>query len=147
DPGQFVDGRDLAAFMVRRVEGDRSGIYNVTGPAEPLHWGGFINETRAALRPDAQLVWVDDLDFLRENGLVYTVPWILSEGDNAYHMRIDNRKAVAAGLAFRPIAETVRATLQDWPARLAELPEGSEPNFRWMNPERERELIAAWRER
>src|SRR5690606_39183861 len=100
DPSQFVDVRDLALFMVKLVEEERRGIYNATGPAEPLQWGRFIAESHAALRPDAPLVWVDDYDFLRANGLVYTVPWILSEGDNTYHVRIDNRKAVAAGLTF-----------------------------------------------
>lgn len=145
DPSQFVDVRDLAAFMVKLVEEGRSGIYNATGPREALHWGRFIAETRAALRPDATLAWVDDYDFLKEHRITYAIPWMIPEGDNEYHLQINNRKAVAAGLTFRPIAETVRDTLADWPNRLAALPSGQQPNFRWITAEREVEVLAAWK--
>ena len=145
DPSQFVDVRDLTAFMVKLVEDRRSGIYNVTGPRERLSWGQFIAETRAALKPDAQLTWVDDYDFLREQKMTYAIPWMIPEGDNEHHLQINNRKAVAAGLTFRPIAETVRDTLATWPARLAALPQGQQPNFRWITPERETEVLALWK--
>ena len=147
DPSQFVDVRDLTAFMVKLVEEGRSGTFNATGPREPLSWGRFIAETRAALRPDAALVQVDDYAFLTEHRMTYAIPWMIPEGDNRYHLQINNRKAVAAGLAFRPIAETVRDTLADWPRRLAALPPGQQPNFRWITPEREVEVLAAWRAR
>ena len=147
DPSQFVDVRDLTAFMVKLVEDRRSGIYNVTGPRERLSWGQFIAETRAALKPDARLTWVDDYDFLREQKMTYAIPWMIPEGDNEHHLQINNRKAVAAGLTFRSIADTVRDTLATWPARLAALPPGQQPNFRWITPERETEVLALWKAR
>lgn len=147
DPSQFVDVRDLVAFMVKLAEEKRSGTYNVTGPAERLPWSQFIAEIRAALKPDAQLVWVDDYDFLREQRMTYAIPWMIPEGENEHHLQINNKKAVAAGLRFRPIAETVRDTLADWPNRLALLPQGREPNFRWITPDREREVLALWKSR
>ena len=147
DPSQFVDVRDLTEFMVKLVEDKRGGTYNVTGPRERLAWGQFIAETKAALKPDAQLVWVDDYDFLREQKMTYAIPWMIPEGDNEHHLQINNRKAIAAGLKFRPIAETVRDTLAAWPARLAALPQGQQPNFRWITPEREVEVLALWKAR
>ena len=33
DPVQFIDVRDLAAFMLQLVEDDASGIFNAIGPA------------------------------------------------------------------------------------------------------------------
>ena len=48
-------------------------------------------------------------------------------------------RAIAAGLTFRPLAETVRATL-DW---LATRP----ADYAWkagLTPERETETLAAW---
>jgi 2'-hydroxyisoflavone reductase len=49
-------------------------------------------------------------------------------------------KAIAAGLTFRPVAETVRATLA-WDATRP-------PEREWragLKPEREAELLQAWR--
>jgi 2'-hydroxyisoflavone reductase len=51
-------------------------------------------------------------------------------------------KAWAAGLTFRPIAETVRATLV-WDRTL---PPDAERRA-GMKPEREAELLAGWRDR
>ncbi|MGQ0647706.1 MAG: NAD-dependent epimerase/dehydratase family protein [Gemmatimonadaceae bacterium] len=147
DPSQFVDVRDLTEFMVKIVEERRNGTYNATGPRERLQWGQFIAETHAALKPDATLVWVDDYDFLKEHRMTYAIPWMIPEGDQEHHLQINNRKAVAAGLKFRPIADTVRDTLADWPNRLAALPQGRQPDFRWTTPEREVEVLGLWKRR
>jgi 2'-hydroxyisoflavone reductase len=147
DPSQFVDVRDLVEFMVKLAEDGREGTFNVTGPAQRLAWGDFIAATRQALNPSARPVWIDDYDFLRAQRMTYAIPWMIPEGDNAYHLQIDNRKAIAAGLRFRPLDVTVRDTLAAWPARLAALPAGQQPNFRWITPEREREVLALWKAR
>ena len=147
DPSQFIDVRDLTTFMVKIVEDQRSGIYNVAGPREPLQWGEFITRTHKALRPDATLVRIDDYAFLRSHKITYAIPWMIPEGDEAYHLRINNRKAIAAGLTFRSIEETVKDTLATWPARLKALAPGAAPNFRWITPEREKEVIASWKAR
>ena len=67
DPMQHVDVRDLAAFMIRAVEDDFTGTYNVTGPREPLTMGGLLERTRAAVGSDATLTWVN-AGFLQEHG-------------------------------------------------------------------------------
>ena len=145
DPSQFIDVRDLVAFMLKLVEEKRGGIYNCTGPSEKLQFGQFIAEAHAALKSEAKLVWVDDYDFLKQNRISYAIPWLIPEGVNQYHLQINNRKAVAAGLTFRSIGETVRDTLADWPNRLKALPPGGQPNFRWMTPEKEQLVLAAWK--
>lgn len=145
DPSQFIDVRDLVAFMLKLVQEKRGGIYNCTGPAEKLQFGQFIAEAHAALKSEAKLVWIDDYDFLKQNRISYAIPWLIPEGVNQYHLQINNRKAVAAGLKFRSIGETVRDTLADWPNRLKALPPGGQPNFRWMTPEKEQQVLAAWK--
>jgi 2'-hydroxyisoflavone reductase len=147
DPSQFVDVRDLTAFMLKLVEEGREGIYNATGPAQQLTFGEFIAQAHRALNPSAQLTWIENRDVLRHHKITYAIPWMIPESDNTYHLQINNSKAVAAGLTFRPIADTVRDTLADWPIRLALLPAGQQPNFRWITPEREREVLAAWKSR
>jgi 2'-hydroxyisoflavone reductase len=54
----------------------------------------------------------------------------------------DNSKALASGLAFRPLAETVRDTLA-WDATRSA---GQSPRA-GISHEREAELLSAWRQR
>jgi 2'-hydroxyisoflavone reductase len=58
-------------------------------------------------------------------------------------------KALAAGLAFRPLAETIRDTLA-WQSQgevtTADKPGVPVPDVT-LRPERERELLEAWRAR
>ena len=44
-------------------------------------------------------------------GLTYAIPWVMPEGEDLGHMQISNRKAIAAGLTFRPLLTTARDTL------------------------------------
>lgn len=109
--------------------------------------GDFIEVARATLRPDATPVWVDDIAFLHEQKIAYELPWMIAEGDNEQHLQIDNRQAVASGLTFRPIPETLWDTLAHWPNRLAQLLAGQQPIFRWIATVREREVHALWKAR
>jgi 2'-hydroxyisoflavone reductase len=173
DPSQFIDVRDLTAFMMKLVEERKGGIYNCAGPKDKLTFGEFIAQAHAALKSTATLVWVDDYAFLRAHHMTYAIPWMIPEGENTYHLQINNRKAVAAGLKFRPLADTVRDTLADWPNRLKLLAEAAKanravadtmrdtvaagrlraqaanpkPNFRWITPEKEAQVLAEWKAR
>ena len=35
DPVQYIDGRDVASFMIRLIENRTAGIFNAVGPASP----------------------------------------------------------------------------------------------------------------
>lgn len=142
----IVDVRDLVEFMVKLVEGNRGGVYNVCGPREPMGFERFLTEAQAALNTSAQFTWIEDYDFLRENRVGGAVPWIRLDGDNLYHTVLSNKKAVGAGLSFRPLATSVRDTLAWWPERLKALEPGQQPRF-WITPEREQQLLATWKAR
>ena len=43
DPVQFIDGRDLAEWVIRMVEQRETGIYNATGPAKELGIGQMLD--------------------------------------------------------------------------------------------------------
>src|SRR5262249_14791752 len=58
DPTQFIDVRDLGAFIVDCVERDLSGAYNATGPAQRLTMKGFLEACQAAAGAPSSLVWV-----------------------------------------------------------------------------------------
>jgi 2'-hydroxyisoflavone reductase len=42
-PVQFIDARDLATWVMRMAEHNKTGVYNATGPAERLTFEGIVN--------------------------------------------------------------------------------------------------------
>jgi 2'-hydroxyisoflavone reductase len=142
-PVQFIDARDLAEWILRMAETGGTGVFNATGPAEPLTMGRLLEECRTVSGSDATLNWVDE-EFLLTAG---AAPWSelplwvpAREEAMAGFSAVSCAKAIAAGLTFRPLAGTIRDTLA-WDATLPadrELRAG-------LKPEREAELLAAWR--
>ena len=111
-PVQFVDARDLGAWLVRLAEDGPSGALNATGPAAPLTLGELLDEANEAIGAGARLVWVDDAALLdAQVGPWLELPLWLPGEEHAGMMRADNRRAIEAGLRFRPVAETVLDTL------------------------------------
>lgn len=144
DPVQFIDVRDLAEFMVRLLEDGRSGVYNVVGPKATTTMPEFLEQARAALGPDASFTHVDDYDFLTQHKIEEAIPWAMLKGSDLGMMSIRHERAEAAGLKYRPLAETVRDTAAWWPT----VPEArrKSPKFA-ITPEQEKEALAAWRAR
>ena len=142
DPGrrvQLIDVRDLAGWMLWMVEDRRTGVYNATGPAEGLTMGGMLEEIRDAAASDARFVWASE-EFLIGAGVE---PWqdlpIWLPEEMAGMLDVDVGRAVGDGLAFRPLAETVRDTLA-WDG------DRGEPELEaGMTRERERGLLRDWR--
>jgi 2'-hydroxyisoflavone reductase len=132
DPLQFIDVRDLGEFILRLVHDDRGGTFNATG--EVVSFGDVLDACRRVTGADAELVWVSS-DRLLAAGLDpwMGVPlWIAAPGWEAAN-RVDISHALAAGLRFRPLEETIHAALVD------ETPLQMEVG---LTPEREAELLA-----
>ena len=149
---QFVDVRDLGAWLVDLGEQKVSGTFNATGPEPPITMGELLETCRAMSGSSAQITWVDE-DFLREHevGEWMELPlWIAESGDPAWRrfQEVDVSRAVAAGLRFRMVADTVRDTLE-WALVTgdpgAPLASGIDIGAAGMDPEREAELLTEWR--
>ena len=129
---QFIDVRDLGSWLVDLAERRAAGAYNATHPGHP--WGELLETCREVAGSDATFAWVPD-SFLveREVGEWMELPlWIRAPEDAGMH-DTDVSRAVAAGLTFRPLADTVRDTL-----------ELAQPTAEaGLRPEREAELLAA----
>jgi 2'-hydroxyisoflavone reductase len=142
-PVQFiVDVRDLADWMVRMCENRSTGTFNAKGPTYSLTMGGVLEACKAESGSDARFIWADE-DFLHTEGVG---PWMelplwLPASMTAINSAKGD-KAWAAGLTFRPIAETVRDTLA-WDRTL---PPDAERRA-GMKPEREAELLTQWHAR
>lgn len=142
-PGRLIrviDVRDLAEWNIRMAEARHAGIYNASG-AGGLTMGQLLDECKQTSRSDALFTWIND-EFLLAQGVAAwsEVPLWFPDNDNDI-FAAQNHRAVAAGLTFRPPADTVRDTLE-W---AAVRPAGVE----WragLKPEREREILRVWHE-
>jgi 2'-hydroxyisoflavone reductase len=147
---QSIDARDLAQWVVRMSEEHAGGTYNVAGP-EPRPTIGELLETSrtVAAGSDCRLVWVTS-DFLLDQGVQEwdELPLWVVDPEWSGLMDVDCSRAIAAGLEFRPLAETVRATFA-WAtgAATATSEEHGSPIDAGLSPGREAELLRVWRER
>lgn len=143
DPVQYIDARDLGAWIVLGVERSLTGIYTATGPAGRLTMKGFLEGVKKGTGGDAKFTWVST-EFLEKNEVA---PWsdlpVWVPGNPGF-TQLDNAKAVGAGLKFRPVAATAKDTLawhkmrpQDRRGKLAA----------GISAEKEKELLAAWHAR
>ena len=149
-PIQLVDVRDLAEFVVRLMEDRVHGVFNGTGPAATLTMGGYLDACRRVAGSDARLLWMDVGFLLERNvGPFSEVPLWVPEQFHAFET-VDCSRAQAAGLTYRPLEETLRATLE-WarglPADRAAMRVGKITMPPALTRERETELLADWRAR
>jgi 2'-hydroxyisoflavone reductase len=133
---QFVDVRDLAEWIVAACERDVDGTFNATRPG--VEWGELLATCGEVAGSGVRTVWVDD-GFLLEHGVGEWLElplWIADRDSVGMHLA-DVSLALTEGLRFRPLAETVSATL----ALAAPTAEAG------MDAAREAELLAVWHRR
>ena len=136
-PVQLVHGRDLADWMLAMAERRETGVLNATGPERPLTMEGLLEAIRAESGSHAELTWTDERLLVQRGVEEWSdLPLWLAPGthpESAAFMAVDVSRALAAGLRFRPLAETIRDTLT-----------GAEPTpGAGLDPARERELLQA----
>lgn len=132
-PTQVIDVRDLAEWTISLCEDGVSGTYNATHPG--VTFEELLDTCRSVSASDTRVTWVTD-EFLVEQGVGewMELPLWIADPTMAAMDRVDVSRAVAAGLGFRPLADTVRATLEQ-----AETTDAA-----GLSPEREAELLAIW---
>jgi 2'-hydroxyisoflavone reductase len=153
DPIQIIDVRDLGAWIVALCEAKTYGVFNAVGHEQPLSMGQVLEACAAGVEDPAQLRWVDG-EFIKsraeaaaesgEGPPLMPPIWIPATGESAGFHRRSNERALAAGLEFRPLPETVDDT-RAWflalpPERQSELHAG-------LSPEAEAALLTAFDKR
>jgi 2'-hydroxyisoflavone reductase len=131
---QFVDVRDLGEWLVTLCEERRTGAFNAVQPG--VSWEELLETCREVSGSDAEFVWADG-DFLLEQGVEQWMGlpmWLYEEEWRGMH-QAEVSRAISADLSFRPLPETIRATLDE-----AETTEEA-----GLTRERERELLEAWK--
>jgi 2'-hydroxyisoflavone reductase len=141
---QFIDVRDLAEWTISMVEAGKTGVYNADGPLRPLPMGDVLDTCRDVSGSETTFTWVSET-FLLEQGVE---PWTEmplwvpeAQPEYAGFFAFDSSKAFAEGLSFRPLAETVRATLE-WDDSLP-----ADRSLRaGISRQREAELLQKWKQ-
>jgi 2'-hydroxyisoflavone reductase len=147
---QYIDVRDLAAFCIQLLEDGHAGTYNVAGPRGVLTFAELLHGCRAVTSAEVSFIWVDQ-KFLEEQQVgpwMEMAMWIPASPESAGFSRVSNAKAITHGLKFRPLADTARDTLE-WHKkdRGADYVFGTQRGRAGLKPQREMELLRAWRER
>ena len=164
DPLQVIDVRDLADWLVLLAEQRTVGTFNAL--TSPERWGHVLDTCVAASHSNAKLTWVP-VAWLEGHGAggedAFPI-WAPDTGKTAGLHRWKNAHARAAGLALRPIEDTVSALLAWFPGELerrarvtkdlaeaakakgAEPPKMADPGKLRAGPPREKEmeLLAAF---
>jgi len=133
---RVLDARDLAAWIVRMAESRQAGVFNATGAENGLSMGQVLQSCQAVSGSDARLVWKDEKFLLDHSVQPWgELPlWLPEEHNGIFEAR--NAKAIAAGLTFTPLADTVSDTLQ-WDRTRAP----DEPFRAGLARDRERQLL------
>jgi 2'-hydroxyisoflavone reductase len=143
DPVQIIDARDLAEWTIRMAESRAAGTFNATGPAHNLTMKGMLSGISTAIGSKAKLQWVST-DFLEAEKVEAwsDMPvWVPGRGDTAGFGKRSIKKALGAGLTFRPLSETATDTL----AWFKQQPAERQTKLRaGLTPEREQEVLAKW---
>jgi 2'-hydroxyisoflavone reductase len=128
---QFIDAKDLGDWLVDLSERRAGGVYNATHPGRSFR--EVLETCREVSGSDATYEWVS-AELLNEHevGEWMELPLWIADPDSVAMHEVDVSRAVAAGLTFRPLEETVRDTLEH-----AATADGV-----GLTPERETELLA-----
>ena len=150
DVTQFIDARDLAEWTIRMAEKgpqDGGGIYNATGPRQPMPMGQFLQTCKEVSGSDARFTWVP-WSFLQEQKIR---PWrdmpivVPPNGPTAGFDRRNIDRALAKGLTFRPVTVTIKDTLEWNKTRPQEAQDKLAAGaIAGISAQREAEVLAAW---
>ncbi|OIV35981.1 hypothetical protein BIV57_18560 [Mangrovactinospora gilvigrisea] len=141
---QWLDIRDMAAFLLDAAGAGRSGPYNLVSPVGALRLGAPLEECVRVTGSAATLRWIDAEVLLAAGVEPWNeLPLWIPEGHPYRFLHgWDVSRALADGLRIRPVAETVADTWA-WVRELGteKLVVPGRPEA-WLTPERERELLA-----
>jgi nucleoside-diphosphate-sugar epimerase len=144
-PLQYVDARDLAAWVLDAATRGLHGAYNVVSPSGHTTMSELLNTCVRVTGSDAELRWTDPAPILAAGieGWTELPIWIAPGEDHATMHGGDVTKAIGAGLVCRPVGETVADTWA-WLQRIGgAAPQRPDRPPVGLDPQREAKFLAA----
>lgn len=112
-PIQLIDARDLAVWMLELATRDVGGTFNACSPAWQWRMSGLVKALQAAASSPPRPAWLDEEELVAHG----VAPWVglplwlpPTEPDSAGFMTMSCARAAAAGLATRPLSQTIADT-------------------------------------
>jgi len=142
-PLQYIDCRDLAAWMLHAAQQGVGGIFNAVSRPGQATMQTLLEAAKAATGSDARLVWVSP-EVIEAAGLEpwTELPiWVPPGGEAAGLHNGDVSTAYAAGLTCRPVTETVADTWR-WLQAEGDPPVLPGRPANGLDPRREHEVLA-----
>ena len=143
-PLQYIDARDLAAWMLAAAQRRLSGTFNAVGPPGATTMGRLLDAARAVTGSDAQLVWVAP-EAVEAAGIApwTEMPiWVPPTGEFAGLHNGNVKAAMREGLTCRPVEETVADTWA-WLQAEGDPPQREDRPQHGISPAREAAALAA----
>jgi 2'-hydroxyisoflavone reductase len=144
-PLQYIDCRDLAAWMLDSADRGRAGAYNTVSRRGQATMGSLLETARDVTGSGANLVWAPPEVIVAAGiqGWIELPVWVPPEGEDASVHDIDVSAIYATGLACRPVEETVADTWrwlqeENWQPT----PRPGRPEH-GLNPDVERKVLAS----
>lgn len=108
-PLQYVDGRDLAGWMLDAGAAGTAGTFNAVSAPGHTTIGEMLAECVRVTGSDASLAWVtpEQVEAAGVSGWTSLPIWVPPTGELASLHEADTTAARDAGLVCRPVAETV----------------------------------------
>jgi 2'-hydroxyisoflavone reductase len=147
DHVQLIDARDLAEWTIRLTETGTVGTFNAAGPGSALTMAEQLYGIRGALdgNRDVRFTWVP-AEFLATQKITPwgDMPtWVPRTDPDYAGEQADNRRAIAAGLTFRPLATSATDALE-WFTAQPEAARAAMLKSAGLPADRERAVLTAW---
>lgn len=141
DPVQYIDARDLAAWVLDTVDDQITGTYNAVVPRDSVTVRDLVEASQEAADDPAEPIFVDE-SFLLERDAAGDFPmWTPRSGKAAGVYSVSAERAHKAGMKTRPVTQTAADTLEWFQSlpdeRRADLEAGP-------SPQREEALLRDW---
>jgi len=142
-PLQYVDVRDLAAWLLTGLDSGLSGPIDVISRSGHATTEQLLRACLAATGSRAEFVWISERELAATGAEPWTqLPcWVPEDGEFAGFLEVDTTKAAETGLHCRPIEDTVTDTWT-WLQRDGLPPQRSDRDVHGLPTDLEQQLLS-----
>jgi 2'-hydroxyisoflavone reductase len=143
-PLQYIDCRDLAAWVLSAADRGLGGAFNTVSRRGQATMGSLLEAAREVTGSRATLVWVTP-EVIEAAGIqpwIELPVWVPPDGEDASVHDIDVSAVCAAGLTCRPVRQTVADTWR-WLQDEGDPPSSPGRPAHGLSPDTERRVLAS----
>ncbi|MFI7632996.1 NAD-dependent epimerase/dehydratase family protein [Nonomuraea sp. NPDC049400] len=148
---QLLDVRDMADFLVARVENWAPGVLNMVPCRANTTMGGLLRAMASVTGSDPEFVWASDQELLEAEVLPWLeMPfWLPDQPRYRAAWAVSGDRAAASGLDPRPIEDTLGDTWQ-WLAAggaVSRMPGSFPPGMTRLREQKLLQALRVWKEK